>query len=77
MLFALVVIAGATKWLPQGDAGIDHIIVPIIAFPAVWVAFALTLYGARRPARAWAAICAVVAVHLVLIVLGFSGGAAS
>lgn len=74
LVFALVIIAGATKWLPPGAAGVNHIIIPIIAFPLVWIVCALALYGAERRGRAWAITGGVVLVHMVLIVIGFAVG---
>lgn len=69
-LFAVVVVAGATKWLPAGRGGVNHIVIPTLAFPAVWTVFALVLYAVRRRARAWAVVGVLTAVHVGLIVHG-------
>ena len=68
---AVLVVAGSTKWLPEGRGGVDYIVIPIVAFPVVWVTFALVLYAARRRARAWGVVGGVAAVHGGLIVYGF------
>ncbi|HJL18808.1 MAG TPA: hypothetical protein RMH99_24310 [Sandaracinaceae bacterium LLY-WYZ-13_1] len=71
-MFASIVTAGATKWLPAGRAGIDHIMVPIVAFPVVWVVFALVLYAARRRGVAWAAVAGLTAIHAALVAHGWA-----
>ena len=35
---ALVVMAAMPIWFPQGAAGIDHLVLPLILFPALWAA---------------------------------------
>jgi len=67
-VFAVVVTAGATKWMPPGRGGVDHIIVPVVLFPLIWIAFVVPLYASRRRGRAWAAVGAVTAVHLSLVI---------
>ena len=73
LVLALVVAGGSTHWLPRGAAGIDHLVVPLVAFPVVWVAFALTLFAARRRARAWAVIGGLAALHALLIARDLAG----
>ena len=68
---SVVVIAGATKWLPEGPGGVDHIVIPIVSFPVVWIVFALVLYAARRRARAWTILGGFTAIHAGVIVYGF------
>jgi len=70
-IFAIIVTAGSSKWLPQGAAGVNHIVFPIVVFPFVWAAFAIWLYGARRRLRAWLCVGGLTAVHIGLIVHGF------
>ncbi len=70
-LASVVVVAGATKWLPPGNAGIDHIIVPIVIFPVVWIIAALGLYAARRRGRAWSVLGILTAINLLAIGWGF------
>lgn len=37
---AVAVMAAMPLWFPEGAAGIDHLILPLILFPAIWaVAF--------------------------------------
>ena len=71
-LCALIVAAGSTKWLPGGAAGIDHIVLPIIAFPLIWIAFALWLYGCQRRVKTWGYVGGITIAHLGLIVYGFA-----
>ena len=68
---AVLMVAGATKWFPEGRAGIDHIIVPIVLFPLVWIFLALFLYTTQRRARAWALAGALAIVHVGLVAYGF------
>lgn len=66
---AVLVVAAATRWLPSGEAGIDHIVVPIVGFPLVWIGFALPLYAARNRRRTWLIAGAVSLLQLVVIVV--------
>ena len=70
-VFSVLLVAGATKWLPEGRAGIDHIITPIVLFPLVWITLGLFLYIARRRARAWTIALILVIVHAGLVAYGF------
>ena len=37
---AVVVMAAMPLWFPEGAAGIDHLVLPLVLFPAIWaVAF--------------------------------------
>ncbi|MEN0061220.1 MAG: hypothetical protein AAGA48_03665 [Myxococcota bacterium] len=71
-VFAVIVAGGATQWLPEGAAKIDHIVLPILAFPAVWITFGLVLYAARHRLRAWGVIGGITVVHAALIVYRFA-----
>lgn len=37
-LAAIMVMAGAAVWLPPGTAQINNIVIPLVLFPAIWVA---------------------------------------
>ncbi|MEL6186514.1 MAG: hypothetical protein AAFU79_17975 [Myxococcota bacterium] len=68
---SIVIVAGATKWLPPGAAGVDHIVLPIIFFPVVWIVAGLGVYATRRRRRAWSVLGALTGVNLVVIIWGF------
>lgn len=72
-LFALIITLGATRWLPPGRGGIDHLVVPVVLFPLTWVALALPLHAARRRRLAWGLVGALTAVHAALVVSAFFG----
>jgi len=69
-VFGVVVTAGATKWMPPGRGGVDHIIVPVVLFPLIWIGFVVPLHASRRRGRAWAAVGVITAVHLGLVIQG-------
>lgn len=52
-LVAAVIVAGATRWFPRGAAEIDHIVVPAVSFPLVWLGLVVGLLVAQRRVRAW------------------------
>ena len=70
-LVAVLVVAGATRWLPQGRAGIDHIVVPIVVFPLIWIVLAVALYAARRRSTAWAVVAVIALINVGLVGYGF------
>ncbi|MEM8836456.1 MAG: hypothetical protein AAGE89_00055 [Pseudomonadota bacterium] len=39
IVLALLTMAAMPLTLPQGSAGIDHIVFPLLLFPALWAAF--------------------------------------
>ncbi len=49
---ALLIACGASVWLPLGRAGVDHLMLPSIAFPLVWVGCGVGLYAAPNSRRA-------------------------
>lgn len=70
-IFAVIVVAGATQWVPQGAAKIDQIAIPVILFPVVWIVFGLMLFAAQRRLRIWAIVGSITAVHLFLAATSF------
>jgi hypothetical protein len=38
IVVAVVMMAGMTQWLPQGSAGIDNLVVPLVLLPIIWAA---------------------------------------
>ena len=71
-VFAVIVTAGANQWIPAGRAGVDHIVIPIVVFPLIWVTFAVMLFAARSRGRAWAIVGGVTATHVALIIRSFT-----
>ena len=73
---ALIVVAGATQWFPSGAAGIDHIVLPALVFPLVWLAFVVGLLGARERRTAWGISALLVLSSAGAIAYGALGGGA-
>lgn len=36
LLATLLVMAGSSLWLPEGEAGVDHFVLPVVLLPALW-----------------------------------------
>ena len=68
---AVLVVAGATRWLPEGRAGIDHIVVPIVLFPLIWIVLAIWLYAARNRRTVWAVVAVIALINVGLAGYGF------
>jgi hypothetical protein len=59
-LTSFAMLCGGTQWMPAGAAGIDHLALPLVLFPAIWAALFFHACLERRLARAYA-------VHGVLL----------
>jgi hypothetical protein len=61
---AAAVMAGGALWLPAGRAQIDHIVLPVVLFPAIWALLFFYASLDRQLLRAWLLVGALLAVHL-------------
>lgn len=62
-----LVMAGGALWLPRGPAQIDHLVLPIVLFPAIWAATFFYACLDRRLARAYVVVTGLSALHGALI----------
>ena len=60
---AMLVMAGASLWYPQGAAQINNIAVPIFLFPAIWAALFFYLLLDHKLGRAWGVAAVLLLVH--------------
>ena len=67
---AIAVMAAMPLWFPEGAAGIDHLILPLILFPAIWAAAFFYACLAENLGRA-----SVVLIALLLINAAAAGWA--
>jgi hypothetical protein len=64
VIVACVAVAAMPLWLPPGPAKVDHLIFPLILFPAIW---ALVFFYALLDRKLWR-------VTLLLLALGLTNG---
>lgn len=62
VIVALVVMAGMALWLPEGTAGVDNLILPLVLVPLVWAALFFHACLDRKLGRV-----AIVALGLLLV----------
>jgi hypothetical protein len=75
IIVALVTMAGMTRWLPAGAAGIDNVVLPLVLAPLIWAA--LFFYACLDPKVGRVAIvtAALLIGHGALVGAAFAGGA--
>lgn len=64
---ALLLVLGMTRWLPEGAGGVDHLVLPIILFPAVTVGLFLATLVVRSQRRLWLAFAVLATAHIALL----------
>lgn len=64
---AVLVMAGMAVWLPAGTGNVNNIIVPLVAFPAIWTILFLLAYLDRRTVRATCISILIASVHVAMI----------
>jgi hypothetical protein len=72
VIVAVVVMAGMTRWLPVGAAGIDNLVVPLVLLPLIWAGLFFHACLDRKLARIAVVAAALLAIHggLVATFLG-------
>lgn len=62
-----ILMAGAALYLPEGAAGIDNLVFPVVLFPLIWAVLFLYALLDRHLLRAYVVIGLVLASHGGLI----------
>ncbi|MEM7529880.1 MAG: hypothetical protein AAF416_19845 [Pseudomonadota bacterium] len=75
-ILAVLLTAAMPLWLPEGAAGVDHIVFPIVLFPATWAL--LFFYAVLETSQLRSAIVfgAGLVVNTLLVLWAFFGGGA-
>ncbi|SEQ19733.1 hypothetical protein SAMN04488038_104252 [Solimonas aquatica] len=71
-LCAALIMAGGALWLPRGAAGIDNLVLPILAFPAIWAVLFFYACLTRHLRRAYALLLALLLAHALALGLQLS-----
>jgi hypothetical protein len=71
IVVALVTMAGMTRWIPAGSAGIDNLVLPLVLVPLLWAA--LFFYACLDPklSRVAAVTLGLLMIHTALIAGAF------
>jgi hypothetical protein len=72
-LAALCIMAGGSRWIPAGAANIDHLVVPVVLFPALWASLFFYTSLSRRLMRAYALVLSLTALSVAMVLAGFWG----
>jgi hypothetical protein len=73
LIVSLSLVAGATRWLPAGAGEVNHLIIPALAFPGVWVIVFLLAYAARSRKRMVIALALLGSLNALLVLRAFQG----
>ncbi|MEM7506203.1 MAG: hypothetical protein AAF415_05620 [Pseudomonadota bacterium] len=68
---AVATVMAAPLWLPEGTAGIDHLVWPLVLAPLAWAIACFYPLLASDPARAAGIMGVLTGVQAVLIATGF------
>lgn len=67
LLAALLTMMGGALWLPEGAAGLDHLVLPVVAFPLLWAGWFLYACLDPKLMRGFAILGGVTLLQLGLI----------
>ena len=63
----LLVMAGGALWLPEGNAKVNNLVLPVVLFPLLWTAFFLYACLDKKLTRAYVVMGSLSAVNAALI----------
>lgn len=69
LLTALLSMMAGALWLPEGAAGLDHLVLPVVFFPVLWAAWFLYACLDPRLLRGFAVVAGAALLQLALIAL--------
>eukprot|EP01137_Pigoraptor_chileana_P017420 Opistho-2@75469 len=61
-----LIMGGGALWLPEGAARIDNLVLPIVAFPAIWAVVFFYACLDRRIGRAYVVVLAAALINAAL-----------
>lgn len=67
LIAAFLVMAGGSLWLPEGNAKVNNLVLPVVLFPLLWTATFLYACLDKRLARAYAVMGTLTVVNAALI----------
>ncbi|MEM9044241.1 MAG: hypothetical protein AAGC81_06075 [Pseudomonadota bacterium] len=71
LIAAILFMAAMPVWFPEGAAGIDHFVMPVVLFPLIWVCFFTYTCAEENLPRATLVITICIGMHLALIASAF------
>lgn len=73
MICSILIMGGSLVWIPPGAGGVNHIVLPIILYPAIWTGLFFYACFDRQLWRGYAVVGGLLALHAVLIAIRSSG----
>jgi uncharacterized membrane protein len=73
ILTAVLMMAGMSLWLPEGKAGIDHLIVSLVLFPLIWAILFFYVVLETQPKRLVWVMLSLICGHAVIVALAVMG----
>lgn len=73
LLCSILVMGGSHVWVPPGAGGVNHIVMPIVLYPAIWTGLFFYACFDRQLWRSYAVVGGLLALHAVLIAIRWSG----
>jgi hypothetical protein len=67
LVAACLVMVGGALWLPEGEAHVNNLVLPVVLFPLLWTAFFLYACLDKKLGRAYGVIGAFVLLHVALV----------
>lgn len=72
-ILAVLVMLGMAIWFPGGAAGLNNVVLPMIAFPLIWAVIFFYAYLDRNTKRVALAFSCIALVHAALLIAHFTG----
>lgn len=69
LICSILMMGGSLVWVPPGAGGVNHIVLPIVAYPAIWTGLFFYTCFERQLWRGYAVVGGLLALHAVLIVI--------
>lgn len=73
LIVSIFIMAAMSLWLPQGKAGIDHLVVPLILFPLIWAAVFFYVILEKRMKRAGIVMALLFLLNALAVVGSIKG----
>jgi hypothetical protein len=73
LLCSILIMGASLVWVPPGAGRVNHIVLPIVVYPAIWTGLFFYACFDRQLWRAYAVVGGLAALHVVLIAVRWMG----